>query len=206
MKALQFICFPTVFLCVLAMPHTASAEHLEGIRKAWHQINPYTTYLTPTFSINGGYSSETLDPLFDDSFHFSMWSGLELHPMAGATSPYVAFGIETEFHDTTTGGEAVYFMPMARAGVSWTQCLNDETSYLSTMFPCLSIYGIGGLRPASPNREVAMRLGLGIKSPFITFLGLGASIALPSHYEFIVESSPGSYDEPIFIFRIGLGI
>lgn len=164
-------------------------------------------FITPSFSFNIGATSEPLDANFAaEELHISFWIGAEAHPQPGALSPYLALGLEVEPHALKEDdGSAVYFMPMARAGYAWTSCGDDgQTTYATTAFPCLNVYGMFGLRPGSFTRPASARVGLGLNSPWLTAGALMAELIIPSHYEFLVEFNPVD-DEPLYLFRVGFG-
>jgi len=134
-----------------------------------------------------------------------MWLGLALHPQADTISPFMSMGVEIEHHGFDDGGSATYYMPTLRLGAAWQGSCYDtkEINYLTSMFPCATIYGLAGVRPTMPDRSPYMRVGLGVNLFVFTLAGVMADVLLPSTFEGIVEMD--MQGSSIYTFRVGIG-
>lgn len=173
--------------------------------KLWSPEKP--TYLVPSFGLAWGWSKRSdnnTDELLSAS-HPTMWLGLALHPQADTLSPFVSMGVEIEHHGFDDGGSATYYMPTMRLGVAWQGSCYDtkEINYLTSMFPCATIYGLAGVRPTMPDRTPYMRVGLGVNLFVFTLAGAMAEVLIPSTFEGIIERD--MQGSSIYMFRLGFG-
>lgn len=195
-------CFMVALWCMGAtQAHAQDGEwSLSMLRKPVH--------LVPSVGVAVGWSKRTGDeatraPI--SATHPTLWAGLTLHPMADTVSPFVSVGVEIEPHDFDNGAEATYYMPMLRTGVAWQGWCYDtkEINYLTSMFPCMSIYGLMGVRPNLPGRSPSLRMGVGVNLFVFTVAAAMADLFVPSTFEGIIEQDLEGHT--LTMFRIGFG-
>jgi len=194
---------------LILAPESAEAQEV-GNRSSRLALPQLTgpSYLIPSFAATFGWSSTTTpEPggvaLVDQKEVWSFWLGLNLHPSATPLSLYGSAGVEIEPTTLSDGRSAVYFMPSVRAGAAAIKCGEDDFGYANAMFPCLSVYAIGGIRPRSFDRSWAARVGVGVSSPWVTLAGAYGGILLPGIFEFVTEHGPDGHSQAIF--RLGIG-
>ncbi|MEM1348837.1 MAG: hypothetical protein AAGI01_09795 [Myxococcota bacterium] len=194
---------------VIALPAAAQAQDL---RKPSLRLNVPSfagpSYIVPSFAATFGWSSTTThEPggvaLVEQQEVWSFWLGVNLHPSATPLSLYGSAGLEIEPTVLSDGRSAVYFMPSVRAGAAVIKCGQDDIGYSNVMFPCASVYAIGGVRPPSLDRSWAARVGVGVSSPWVTLAGAYGGILLPGILEFVSEHGPDGHTQAIVRFGVG---
>ena len=165
------------------------------------------TYLVPSFGLHIGWSQLTAptgEVLIENDPHLTLWGGLTLHPQANYLNVFLSGGVEVEFTTLPDGREGTFFMPMVKAGMAWqAQCWSAKPNYWTSMFPCITVHALLGVRPAIPGYTGhAIRAGLGVNAPALTAIFALGQILVPSSYEGILEVD--EMGNQMWTFRIGL--
>ncbi len=162
--------------------------------------------ITPSFNVSFGFGAHyDADEVVRNVSGLSLYAGANLYPVAAPMTPFLGLGVEAEWTQIFDGRDATYIMPTAKLGVAWLGCYEDDDviDFVEGMFPCLTVYGLGAIRPPSFERDASLRLGMGFNSPLITLGGAAAEIILPSGLELYVEVEPDG--STAYFTRIQLG-
>ena len=119
----------------------------------------------------------------------------------------MSLGLEIEHHSFERGGSATYYMPTMRLGTAWqTTCYDsksNEINFVTSMLPCVTLYGIAGVRPTLPGQAPYLRMGVGVNFLSLTLVGALFGVLLPGTLEAIIEKD--MQGSSIQMFRLGYG-
>jgi hypothetical protein len=181
---------------VPAKPATSPKKKVEPrlVRVVQHGFD-HKWMLTPTASFGG--------MIYKDHAEGYLFAGLAYYPVLRRISPRLAFGTEVAFrHDE------IDVIPTLQVGFALLSRRKKRHDFVRALLPYLNLYAILGTRIPRDGRAAAIRLGLGLSSPYGIQL-----VALLARHGLVVPNLLESWMEldletgrPAWLVKLGWGV